>query len=508
MLGLFITQSGSGLSPDSLKYINTAENLYYGNGFFYDKSDSQRPLTQFPPLFPFLIATFMHLGFDAEQAARLIPIICFAFLMFPLFFLAKTLNNVYVGYIVCLMSLIFTPLLFVTSWAWTEMPFIFFSVMSIFFIEKFIEHPEAKTKIIYASGFIALATLTRYIGVTLLFVGFIVVLLKNKSQLKKMAYHTLLIGFIPVFLMTPWLYRNITITSHLSGAERASNYDGTSIIIDFFTNLNLTIGVILNDFFQIPLQELFINKFINLSFSLIIIIFFIILLIFRKQICPHKDFFSEYLMKNYVLLLYVLVYLITLIIISSFWGFDPISTRLTSPTYPFMILLIFSFVLYAHKQIFRPSLKPFLFLITMILFLLFPILQVGNSIYYYEYTKEGEGYNAPYWKNSEGISWIGRNVPDDKTIYSNCASVVQFRLKRQIIDLPYSEDYEAINNLFIKLKNEESSHIIAFNKRNYDKNDLQNYEIREMNKKYNILVEVENSTEYTIYKTKSKIPGN
>lgn len=505
MLGILFTQSGSGLSPDSLVYMNTAKNVYYGNGFYFDSGGSRYPLTFFPPLFTFSIATFMNLGFNEEQAARLIPIICFALLMFPIFFLAKALSNVYAGYIVCFMVLIFTPLLLVTSYAWTEMLYIFFSVLAILFLKKFAENASESKMLLISGFFITLAILTRYIGVTLLFVGLIVILVNSKSQLKKMVYQILLIGFMPVLLITPWLYRNIILTSNLSGIERAWNNEGTTIEpVRLLLNLNLTVGIILDDFFRVPLPELLSNKYINLLLNLIIIAISIILVVILKKLYSEKrKVLLEYLRKNYVLILYILVYLTTLIIMSAMWRFDKIATRLTSPIYPFLILLAVSFFFYAHKRIIRPSLKSFIFLITIVLFILFPILQTGNSIYfYYQYAKDGQDYNAPFWKNNQGINWAAINVPDDNTIYSDFSDVVEFRLRRSIKSLPRSGDDEAISDFFVKLKNEGNSYIISYNLRNYLRNDLQNDEILNMNKKYNMLDIVENSTEYTIFKTK------
>jgi len=119
---LLITQSGSGISRDSTYYISAGENVYSGNGFYVGYSGNYNPYTHWPPFYPLSIAAFMHLGFSAEQAARLVPILCFAFLMLPLFFLGKMLNSVFTGYIACLTCLVFTPLLWVTSYTWTEMP--------------------------------------------------------------------------------------------------------------------------------------------------------------------------------------------------------------------------------------------------------------------------------------------------------------------------------------------------------------------------------------------------
>ncbi|MEA2066275.1 MAG: glycosyltransferase family 39 protein [Thermotogota bacterium] len=492
-LGLLITQSGSGISPDSTNYISAGENIYYGNGFHVGYSaDSLSPYTVWPPLYPLSIAGFMHLGFNAEQAARIIPILCFAFLMFHLFFIGKVLDGVFVGYIACLTCLVFTPLLWVTSFAWTEMPYIFFSVLAILFLIKFGRSNNARNKMLCASAlFTALAILTRYIGITLLVVGLIVIVLKSKSRLKKMVYQILLFGCISFFPIILWVYRNITLTSHLSGGNRGES------TIGLLANVNRTVRAILNDFLG-PLSRMLFNNYAALT---IVAALFILLVVFAKIYPAKRKVLLEYLRKNYVVFLYIFIYLITLIIMRSMWHFDAIGTRLTCPVYPFLILVVISFILYVRRQIKKSSLKPTLFLIITIFCVLFLVLQAGNSIGFYHGAKDGQGYNSPFWRNNIGIGWVESNVPDNATVYSDRADAIQFRLKRPSRYLPRAGNDKAINEFFETLKNEENSFIIRFKKtqRAYL---LSNDEIIEMNQKYDVLVAVADFPESTIYKTK------
>lgn len=484
MFGLLITQSGSGISPDSVYYITTGKNIYY--------EGTLGLCTLSAPLYPLLIAAFMHLGFNAEQAARLIPILCFAFLMFPLFFIGKSLNSVFTGYLACLICLVFTPLLWVTSYAWTEMPYIFFSVLAILFLTRFSESDNTKNKMLYASGFFtALAILTRYLGITLLFAGLIVIVLKSKSQLKKMVYQLLLFGGISSLPLTIWMYRNLTLTSHLSG------YDGGwGCITGLLTIVNRAVIIILNDFFVAPLPRVFSDTYIGLA---IIVTSFILLVVVAIYLSK-RGVLLEYLRKNYVVFLYIFVYLITLVIIRSMLPYG-ISGRFTTPVYPFLILVAISFILYVHGQIKEPSLKPTLFLIITILCVLFLVLQAGNSMGFYQGAKDGQGYNSPFWKNNQGIGWVESNVPDNATVYSDRADAIKFRLKRPSRYLPHSGNDKAINEFFEKLKNEENSFIICFKKarRAYL---LSNEEIIEKNQKYDVLVVVADFPDSTIYKTK------
>ena len=86
-IGLYMSQSGIGVSPDSAHYISVGENLKLGNG--YTTAIGGNVYTNATPVYPMAIAALCFLGLAAEQAARFIPIFCYALLVFPLFFIGK-----------------------------------------------------------------------------------------------------------------------------------------------------------------------------------------------------------------------------------------------------------------------------------------------------------------------------------------------------------------------------------------------------------------------------------
>jgi hypothetical protein len=226
-------------------------------------------------------------------------------------------------------------------------------------------------------------------------------------------------------------------------------------------------------------------------------------MVFAKIHTEKRKVLLEYFRKNYIYIvfLYICIYLITLIIMRSMWHFDAIGTRLTCPVYPFLILVVISFILYVHRQIKEPSLKPTLFLIITIFCVLFLVFQAANSIAFYQGAKDGQSYNSPFWRNNQGIGWIESNVPDNAIVYSDRHEAIQFRLKRPSRSLPLSGNDKAINEFSEKLKNEGNSFIICFKKarRAYL---LSNDEIIEMDQKYDVVVVVADFPESTIYKTK------
>lgn len=455
MIGLLITQSGSGISPDSRRDILAATNLYQGNGFggyiHY-------------PLYPLLIAGFMHLGFYGEPAASLINVLCFALLMFPVFFLGKTISGVFTGYVACLMCLVFTPLLYVASWIWLEMPYIFLSALAILFVAKFAEGNEAKTKILCVSAFFTgLTILNCYVGSALLPGAVIAIVVKNKYRFKKAISQILLFGSISCLPVILWLCRNFVVTSKLSmGSLREAGY-----LTALHDAVEWLLVVIPNSIFVRPLMELRSVSGLDLSYYVcpaIVVVCFILIAIYVTDNSRRRKVLLRYLETNYVVISYIFFFLLALIIMETVMagGFE---SRYLSPLYPFIILSVISFIFYGYKQVRRPSLKPTLFSAITIFCVLLFAFQAINSVAFYHTAKDGQGWNSAVFRNSQAISWVESNVPDDATLYSDRAYVVGWRTGRPTHFLPYSVNYkgneEAIDEWFRKLR-PDSLRLLSF----------------------------------------------
>lgn len=433
--GLFSTQSGPGLTEDSMSYILIGESVYEGNGFPY--------ASPWPPLYPLSIAGLMHLGFDGEQAARLVPIFSFAALMFPMFFLSRIISGVLVGYATCLTTLVFTPLLLLSTIAWTEMILILFSSLAILFLVKFGQSNTTGIRTLcLAAIFTCIAILTRYIGVVLLPIGLMVIIVKNRPHWRIAVYHAVLYISISCLLIVPWLYRNVAVTSHLTGQARPDSTVGP------LTNILSTFVTFLVDFL--------------LFTPAILAVYFIVRAARGRTPSVDKRALFGYIKKNYIVVSYIIVYLSTLIIMRSMWEFDSINTRLVSPVYPFVILTAFSLLYYYFKKIKTRRLPRHFFKKIAVIGLLLITFQGGLSLLLYLDAKDGVGYNSSSWRSSQGLSWLQNNLPENATLYSNNSYVVRFRLRKPTIPLYKYKNEEQIDDFVSKLNNEENAFIICF----------------------------------------------
>jgi 4-amino-4-deoxy-L-arabinose transferase-like glycosyltransferase len=490
VFGLLVTQAGPGMSPDSAYYIRTGESLFHGQGFYQIEGE---PYTDWPPLYPLAIAALMHIGIDSEQAARLIPILCFALSMFPVFFLGKIMCNTVAGYVACLIFLIFTPLLFITSYAWSEMPYIFFSLMAVLFLAKYVGSNRLGTAIVCFTGlFTALAILTRYIGVTLLPVGLNAIILKNKLRLKHMFYQLSLFGLISVLPIAVWLYRNITLTGNIVG------YPGSSTI-KLLADINDMVITIFKDFFLGLLPP---NLHVDFTYAALAVIAagFILLSVLTRIYSSVRKLEIKHSRNNFIVILYIAVYLVFLIIWRQIRTHDIMGTRQIGPIYPFLVLAAFSYIIYAYRKIERPAIKPLLFRIITILCFLFFVLQASGSLSFYQSAKLGQGYNSPSWRNEQGIKWILSNASDNSIIYSDVAEGVGFLIKKQVRFLPQSGSEIMLGNFINQLRNDEQSFLICFKGVYHRPYLLSNDELIEAKQKYGIPVLIADFPNSTVWR--------
>ena len=129
-------------TTDSLIYISTAQNIKEGNGLVFDNVFVQPPepdalpLKLYPPGYSFLIAFLNTLGISAHTAALILP--RFFFLLLPTgFFLV--FNHIMPGKLSMVTAALCTfmfPYIRCALMAWTDIPFLFLSLISFFFVFK------------------------------------------------------------------------------------------------------------------------------------------------------------------------------------------------------------------------------------------------------------------------------------------------------------------------------------------------------------------------------------
>jgi len=496
--GLLVTQSGPGISPDSIQYIKVGEAIYQGHGFPSDYAHY--------PLYPLLIAGFMHLGFGGESAARLIPVLCFALLVFPVFSLGKMIGGTLVGYASCLACLVCTPLLVVTSYALTDMPLVLLGISAILFLVKFATSYEASTKWLLLSALLTAAAILMHLGgLILIGVGLIVILVKNKWRIRRSALQISLFLAISCLPAVPWFVRNKIVTSHWTqplGIQGSISYSATPRVVHW---IGITVlpyvlpyrssRVMRDTYAQFGFDFHHYIFIVGAILGALFILWLISIILVAIQL-KHKGVFSTYLRRNYVPIIYILVHLVGLIVASAIWGLD-YEDRYLSLLYPLIAIVTISLVFHAYRTIRSSSPRLPLFLVIGLSCVYLFGLQAASSAGFYQIAKHGQGYNSEFWRNSQAIAYVKSNLLDNAPVYTNCVMPMSVRVENPI-SLPGSEDEKGIEAFFETVRNEEDALVIGF-KQTCVPGLITNDEIIAREAQYHVLVPAADFPEATIW---------
>lgn len=213
--------SSLGISPDSRSYLAAAESVAAGGGFYAEVVGRgiSGIMVHWPPLYPALLVVFrlVTLGSLIEGAA-LVNFLAAALLFWQMY-------RQQVGGVAVLLILLSPAFLTVYGMVWTESLFLVFVAVFLTYATRYWQQPGTQSVrwMILAA---MLASLTRYIGVTVIGTGLVLVLARRRYQ--HLAWFALL-SFLPLVV---WLGRNYRLTGTLMGARNPSPYTlGDNLVV-------------------------------------------------------------------------------------------------------------------------------------------------------------------------------------------------------------------------------------------------------------------------------------
>lgn len=396
---------GLGFSPDSIAYLATANNLLLGKGFV---SFDAQPLVEWPPLYSILIYLISYFfGINTSVSAVLLNALLFGITIYLFGMILANSSFPKSLIIVGLLFVIFSiPVFGVSIWMWSEILFITITLLFFRCLDSYLE----KASFIHLISLViitSLAILTRYIGIVILLTTTISIFFFNNERIKKNIILILTYSVLSSLPVVIWLIRNYLISGTLFG-RRGSTRNS------FFPNLYVSIEKILEWFISDALVSI---KLFGLF--LIITTFICLVLILFKKI-NYKNILINFNSRKFVFVsLFISIYLITIVILSSLKSFDPIGSRLLSPIYlpvTFLLLLITKSI---YNHINRMRYKVLLFALLM-LSLSYPVLTTfQTAVAHYNY---GSGYSGDSWPKNEKEMWLNQikesyiSVP---VVYSN-----------------------------------------------------------------------------------------
>ena len=402
---------GPGFSPDSTKYLAVAKNLLAGNGFY----GNDIPVAHYPPVYPLLLATvnIFETG-DNLLASRLLHAILFgANACLIVYAVQKCTDYSFWASTLILFLFVFSsPFILIHSTAWSESPFIMFSLCTLILCSYYCIHPSIKILLV-TSVMSSLAIATRYIGITLLPTIVAGIILFGNTSLRhkfRDAFIAVIVSCLPISI---WIISNLIVTQ--SATDRSFAFH--PIGIDHIKTLIETLY-----YFVLPVQS---PGWIQalLIFGIASALF---LSIFKVpfQAASLKEGKNSFRFILFSLcLIFFFTYISFLVIsISFFDAHTPLDSRILAPAFLALIIAIVVLIWYLFQSPEQRFIKWGLFSLAILSIALNSRNAVSQII---DIHNNGIGYSSKSWRNSETIHYL-KSASLNGNIYTNGADVFRF----------------------------------------------------------------------------------
>ncbi len=400
---------------DNVRYLILTESLSRFKGFLDLHLPGTPPHTQYPFGFPLLLVPLFWIFGKNVVILKLVPFFCG---IGALWFFIQLMRRLLVKeWLYPALAFIFTPILIeYNHWLFSEMPFLFFSLGSLYFLTRY---RERALFFILGSLFAVYAYFIRTAGITLI-LGIAVSLLYRRDWKKLLLFAVIFL--VPFGL---WQYRNSRIPQEWSYFQQLvakDPYNREAGIINFYDfitrireNLSLYLFNIVGSAFFPVISMQFVQGLIGLIFLVCFIAGFII----RRRILDFIDF-------------YIVFALALLLAWPRVWSGD----RFLLPIMPILLFyLSFSLARLFDQLKLRFGLQAVIALFILInLFKIIPSLGAGFS----------SKYPIDYQRYFEVCKWVRENTPTGSSIVARKPEFVYFFSNRKSFLYTFSYDEDRV----------------------------------------------------------------
>jgi hypothetical protein len=399
----WITPDGSGVSPDSTIYMDTARNLLKGAGFYA----LGEPLTTQPPLYPVFLAVANLLEHNIILAAGILNALLFAINIGLVAWMVYAASRNFLASTAAILFLLSSSaFLSLHLAALSEPLFITLTLASIIFLSMYHINP-ALPMLIPASVCLGLAVLTRYIGAAFLPAALIIVFFGgNQRRIGQGIRDTIIFLVLACIPIGIWSIRNLLVAGTI--ADRV-------VVFHPVSASKLEKIVIDTHDFILPIK---IPNWIKMvDFGLLSALLIVVLVIFlKKRFFRGINWHSMGIVMTISCGLFTISYLLFLIISLSFFdAYTPINSRLLSPVFVLLILAAFTVTWDVSQKLKKPAVWwCFLLFVAFSISINTPItIKTATN-----FRRNNSGFTTSAWRNSQTLAFVN-SFPGDAKIFSN-----------------------------------------------------------------------------------------
>lgn len=433
----FSTPWGIGLFPDSASYLSAARSLLGGWGMReIPGGDHAAPFTRYGPLFPILIAAAGFFQVEPLTGARLLNTLLFGMNIFLAGFIVfRYTRSLWPSLLSSFVLLTSFVILKLHAMAVSEPALLFFGFLGLYGLAVYLDNCSKKLFLAAAIGFISLAFLTKYSGVSVVMTVVLSILLFHRGSLLQRITRAFLSGGLACVPMVVWVVRNQIV----SGSKT-----GTGLSLGFYPYLWTNLRELLA-YPSVWLLPQAVPKIVRALFLLLAVTgltgaaFFVFLRSNSEDREGERSQLQRLDLRNlpHLLLLVVICHVGVYLMTTTFLGGQPIDDRALSPVY--MALVLFVILTGCHLwQMAVPSHWARRGLAALSCF--FVVTYLLRALYWSHETRtEGLGYASPRWKNSEVIQSV-RGLPAGTLIYTNGMDALYLLTGRPSSAVPAKQD--------------------------------------------------------------------
>jgi hypothetical protein len=206
---------GAGVTGDTVGYIRTAVALADGQGWLYHSA-------LYPPLFPLLLAPFPFFGIDPLVGGRYLEAGLFAAILVAAWHWMLSNLQTRAAALIGLLALASSGPMVEAAWhVLTEIPFILTMTLALLAADRY-WRGGARSWLLVFAVFCALSSSLRYVGVTLVMAGGVLILVRPGIALLERFKQMVLFGAVSASLTFMWLARNWLVDGTFLGSRTSS----------------------------------------------------------------------------------------------------------------------------------------------------------------------------------------------------------------------------------------------------------------------------------------------
>lgn len=402
-----------GLTQDSLQYLSLAKQI----------ARAQRliGISHFPPLYPAAIAATSLIGIDADQAARLLQVVLFAFnIVLGAWLVHRMMDGRLRWSCAAAVIMALAPsMVSIHTLALSEPLFLSLELTALMGLSAYLR--KGGIWLLIAAAATAAAALTRYAGIALIPAGVLGLLWFSQRGWRRRIFDAVLFVSIAAVPIGLWLLRYGWHIGSVGGRKLAFHPLDTVHIESALSTVSLWL---FPHYVPPLLRYVLLGLALGAAGEAA-----------RRRYSGMRGLLRRMRMSPLVgmLLLFTLAYLAMLAASISFVDFDtPLDMRILSPLYPIALALAFAALGQVSSASFRRA--AFAGLIVLAGFQMAGGAELLATSY-----RNGLGFSRRMWQHSHLLGRVDR-LPPDMVIYTNAAGVIRRLTGRRARLLPLLYD--------------------------------------------------------------------